>query len=102
MPPTEDMIAEATVILGQVQVVSFRATPDRLDPSNSTTTITWKVNRPQHPGLTLRLNGMNIPNEGSRTFTQFDTQTYRLSAHLFTVNTTLRQLTVVYDTSRCI
>lgn len=104
MPPTPEMIERANNCIFESRVVSFTATPNSLDPTNSTTTIAWDVSVGAACGdhLKLQLNGINVPSSGSRTFRQFDTQTYTLSAHMFTVGKTLRHLTVPFDASSCV
>jgi hypothetical protein len=103
LPISTDSIAEARRCVQGVTVSSFRATPDALAPGNSTTTVSWKAKLPAGcPGLTLQLNGATVASEGSRTFTQFDSKTYRLSARAVFAGAVLRQVTVTYDTSQCI
>jgi hypothetical protein len=103
MPPTSDMIDDATDVLPQLRLENFDATPDTVRPFG-TTTLTWRVSGPSGPLVLLRGRGWELPvaRQGSRDVTPGDQTTdFQLRALFHTVYRFLGSRRIEVDGSDC-
>ena len=100
MPPTKEMIEKAVECLGDTTVNSFTASPSTVRPGIAYT-LKWQVTEPGSCAVKLFLNGTPVSESGSRSVQPMSTTTYRLVGKMFTVQRTLRAVTVNVDTSQC-
>jgi hypothetical protein len=98
--PTIDDEADdrASELLNQVNLITFQAAPQELQPFESTV-LRWNVEAPS--GVQIKLNGESVAKSGRRAIQPDSTQTYRLYARVPRASRFLGSVTVSVNVSQC-